>query len=263
MASVKSPQGGPIGDRNPNGNDIVSIGGMTTSISSAVYAGLLVRNADGSYSDPAQPIVLKDPAASLRPKEATQSPEGQQLVEPSEVSFGKDADEAMQEILSEQNPGEIYKTIDSVLFHGDLHQPTIERMASKAGIEPDEMQAKLETVWSGAYEEAMNHMSAHGVGNDDAFEAFLRDNPRFASEMTDAARNYFVHHQTGGLESVAGEYLAKADRYDTDHMKELLTEAGYDFEDAPEGGLRVRLAGTSVPWEVAVKQQIITFSVAE
>jgi hypothetical protein len=71
MATVKSASGGPIGDRAPNGRDIIKIGGMETSIASAVNAGLLVRNHDGSYSDPVKPAALKDPTA-----EAAKAPEG-------------------------------------------------------------------------------------------------------------------------------------------------------------------------------------------
>lgn len=255
MATVKSHSGGSIYGRNPTGQDTVDIGGTRTSIDVAVGMGLLVRNGDGTFSDVAQPVALRDPRGPAKsdPKEAPKA-------EPTGVSFGAEADGVMQEFLTGQSPGDLFKTVDSILHRGDMDPATIERMATMAGVEPGEMQAKVATVWQGAYDNAMDIMADAGVGNEEGFEAFLADNPRLAASMTEAARNYFVHHKTEGLQTMAGEYLAQADKYDTVGMRELLDEAGWQYQDNPNGGLRVIVNGTPVSWEVAVKQRIIKFS---
>lgn len=258
MATVKSNSGGAIYGRNPTGQDTVDIGGTRTSIDVAVGMGLLVRNGDGSFSDIEKPVALKDPRGASKGESKAETPKA----ETDGLSFGDEADGVMQELLGSQNPGDLFKTMDSVLLRGDVDKGTIERMASMAGVEPHEMHEKVATVWRGAYDNAMDIMSEAGVTNEDGFEAFLADNPRIAASMSEAARNYFAHHKTEGLQTMAGEFLAQADKYDTDNMRNLLTEAGWEYQEAPDGGLQVMVNGTPVSWEVAVKQQIITFSPA-
>lgn len=50
------------------------------------------------------------------------------------------------------------------------------------------------------------------------------------------------------------------DRYEGGRVKEMLTEAGYEFADKPGGGINVMINGQPISWEVVVKQKIITFS---
>ena len=260
MSTVKAPHGGTIGDRNPNGDDIVTIGGMPTSIAAAVYAGLLVRNQDGTYSDPAVPEVPQDPTAKAKSQApAEKAPEGT----PQGVSFGEAADATMHEFLTGQNPGDLFKMVDSVLHRGDLDEATIERMARMSGDEPEAMREKVEGVWQGAYDAGMDVMAEAGVENEEAFAAFMADNPRLASSMIEAARNYFVYHKPEGLVAMAESYLPQMDRYETDRVQDLLTAAGYQFEAKPEGGLYVIVNGSKISWDVAVKQRIITFSHVE
>lgn len=260
MATVTAPGGSPIGDRNPRGSDMVTIGGMETSIAAAVKAKLLVRNHDGQYSDPVAPQVLKDPVAEAKPQApAEKAPEDR----PQGVSFGEAADATMQEFLAGQNPGDLFKMVDSVLHRGNLDEATIGRMASTAGDEPEAMREKIEGVWQGAYDAGMDVMAEAGVENEEAFEAFMADNPRLASSMIEAARNYFVYHKPEGLVAMAESYLPQMDRYETDRVQDLLTAAGYQFEAKPEGGLHVIVNGSKISWDVAVKQRVITFSQEE
>ncbi|SHG75226.1 hypothetical protein SAMN05444003_0770 [Cognatiyoonia sediminum] len=120
--------------------------------------------------------------------------------------------------------------------------------------------AKIEGLWQGAYGSGMDIMADAGVDNEDALEAFLAENPQHAADMQQAARDFFVNHNSDGLKEMAQTYLPQMDRYEADRVKELLTDAGYSFSDRPEGGLFVNVNGTPVSWEVAVKQQIISFS---
>jgi hypothetical protein len=258
MSTVKAAHGGQIIDRSPNGNDIVSIGGMTTSINAAVAAGLLVRNQDGTFSDKAAPVTLNDPTDKVAKQPEEEAPKA----EPEGVSFGEEGDTAMHELMSGQNPSDLFKTVDSILQYGEMNQQTIERMASMAQIEPHEMEAKVATVWAGAAEAAADVLYEGGAGNEEAFEAFIAAKPQRQQEMIEAARNFFVHHKTEGLETMAEAYLTQMDRYAGDDAREMLADAGYAFADKPDGGLHVVIDGSKVSWEVAVKQKIITFSKA-
>ncbi|MCL6286003.1 hypothetical protein M3P21_21030 [Ruegeria sp. 2012CJ41-6] len=263
MATVKSHSGGSIFGRNPSGKDTVDIGGTRTNIDVAVGMGLLVRNGDGTFSDAAAPVALKDPTANAKTMAKRAEGAEAQKAEPSGVSFGEAADATMQDFLKGQNPGDLFKTVDSILQHGDADTRTIERMAHMAGVEPAEMQAQVATVWEGAYNSAMGIMAEAGVANEEAFDAFLNSNPQMQASMKEAARNYFVHHKTEGLQTMADAYLTQMDQFDTAGVREMLTEAGWDHVEKPGGGLQVLVNGTPVSWEVAVKQRIITFSQVE
>ncbi len=133
-------------------------------------------------------------------------------------------------------------------------------MASRAGVEPKAMEAQVASVWQGAYDAASDYMAEASIENEDAFQAFVTSNPQLRANMMEAARNYFVHHKTEGLQTMADAYLPQMDRYESARVRDMLTEAGYQFADKPGGGLFVMVNGTPVSWEVAVKQKIITFS---
>ena len=259
MATVRSPQGSPIMSRSPNGKDIVMYQGMGIPLSVAANMGLVTRNPDGSFSDKEAPAALKDPAAEARTKApAEEKTKG----ETDAVTFGEEAQAALQELLATQQhqPGNMFRAVDSVLNSGDLDMTAIERMASIEGVEPAEMRAKVETVWQGAYDTASDIMADAGVENGEAFQAFITSDTRRKADMVEAARNFFVNGKPEGLHAMAEAYLPAMDRYEGSRVKAMLTDAGYQFADRPGGGVNVMVNGQPISWEVAVKQKIITFS---
>ena len=259
MATVRSPQGSPIMTRSPNGKDIVMYQGVGIPLAVAANMGLVTRNPDGSFSDKEAPAALKDPAAEARAKApAEEKTKGQADI----VTFGKEAEAALQELLTTQqhHPGNMFRAVDSVLHSGDLDTTAIERMASIEGVEPTEMRAKLETIWQGAYDTATDIMVEAGIEDGDAFQAFITSDLRRKADFTEAARNFFMHNKTEGLQTMADAYLPAMDRYEGSRVKAMLAEAGYQFADRPGGGVNVMVNGQPISWEVAVKQKIITFS---
>jgi hypothetical protein len=260
MDTVRASHGGELVGRMPNGKDRVTIGGMETRIEAAVAAKILVRNPDGSFSEKTAPAPLTDPAAEAQAKAPAAETQGQPEGEPEGVSFGEAGDAAMADLLKGQTPGDLYKTLDSVLHHGDMDKATIGRMASMAGVEPEAMEAQVTTVWQGAHDAASDFLADAGIEDGDAFAAFITSDPHRRADMIEAARNYFLHHRTEGLQTMADAYLPQMDRYESARVRDMLTEAGYQFNDRPGGGIDVLVHGSPVSWEVAVKQKIVTFS---
>ena len=203
---------------------------------------------------------LKDPAAAAKAQSKTGEAREKTEAETSGVTFGEAGDATMKELMSTQNPGDLFKTVDSVLHRGDLDKGTIERMASMAGVEPEEMTAQVASVWQGAYDAASDYMADAGIDDEKAFTAFISDNPKLQANMMEAARNFFVHHKTEGLQTMAQAYLPQMDRYEGDRVRSMLDAAGYGYETDSNGSIRVNINGASVAWDVAVKQKIITFS---
>lgn len=253
MATVRSPSGSPIMSRTPNGKDIVKYQGMPIDLNNAANLGLVTRNPDGSFSEKEAPAALKDPTAGAKAKapveKAPEATDG--------VTFGEAAEATLSELMAGQMPGDLIKTMDSVLLTGDVNAATIGRMASMEGIEPADMAEKVATVWQGAYDAASDFM---GIENGEAFQAFITSDTRRKADMIEAARNFFMHNKTEGLQTMADAYLPAMDRYEGSRVKAMLTEAGYQFADRPGGGVNVLINGQPISWEVAVKQKIITFS---
>jgi hypothetical protein len=254
MATVRSPSGSPLMSRSPNGSDIIMYQGMGIPLSVAANMGLVNRNPDGSFSDKEAPAALKDPTAKARAKAPA---EGKTQGATDGVTFGEAAEATLSELMAGQMPGDLIKTMDSVLLTGDVDAATIGRMASMDGSEPAEMAEKVATVWQGAYDAASDFM---GIENGEAFQAFITSDTRRQADMIEAARNFIMHNKTEGLQTMADAYLPAMDRYDGSRVKAMLTEAGYQFADRPGGGVNVMVNGQPISWEVAVKQKIITFS---
>jgi len=247
-------------NRTPTGGDIVMYQGQGIPLNVAADMGLVVRNPDGTFAD--NPATLRNPATEAQAKAPSKegTSNGKDKGEPEGVSFGETGDAAMADLMAGQNPGDLFKTVDSVLHHGDVDKATIERMASMAGVEPDEMETQVNTVWQGAYDAASDFMADVGIEDGEAFQAFITSDTKRMSDMMEAARNYFVHHKTEGLQTMADAYLPQMDRYETSRVRDMLTDAGYQFADKPGGGIDVMVNGVPVSWEVAVKQKIVTFS---
>uniref|UniRef100_UPI003F6FC8B3 hypothetical protein n=1 Tax=Marivita sp. TaxID=2003365 RepID=UPI003F6FC8B3 len=260
MATARTTSGAPIMNRIPNGNDLVKYGGMEFSLNVAANMGLVQRNPDGTYSDKEASAALKDPASQAQAQTKADNAQGKTESAASGVSFGEAGDTVMKELMSAQNPGDLFKSIDSVIHTGNLDKGTIERMASMAGVEPEEMMAQVTTVWQGAYDAATDFMADVGIEDEGAFTAFLNDNPKLQANLMESARNFFVHHKTEGLQTMADAYLPQMDRYEGDRVRAMLTDAGYDHTTDGKGRVRVNIDGASVGWDVAVQQRIITFS---
>lgn len=257
MATVKSASGGPIINRSPNGNDIVSTRGMTTTINAAVAAGLLVRNQDGSFADKQAPVTVKDPTGQAQPKAAGgKAPEDKAQAD----TFGlpESAQNALGQIVTTVQPGDAIKAMDSVLIRGEVDARTIERMATQAGVEPGEMLNHIATAQQGFYDVATGIIEGAGIDTD-AFEAFVKADPRRNSQMIETARAMVMSNDTKGLEALTSNFYEHADKFMPAETREALTEAGYRWQDTPDG-LKVLINGTPVSFGVAVKQRIVTFS---
>jgi hypothetical protein len=260
MATARTQAGSMVMGRSPRGNDVILIEGMPVALNVAAMLGYVTRNPDGSFSDKEASEALKDPTAGAK-AQTGKAPEDTKTGT-DEVTFGEAGEAALRELMESQqhHPGNMFRTVDSVLQTGNLDATAIERMASIAGVEPADMRAKVETIWQGAHDAATNIMADAGIENDDAFEAFITADSRRKSDFTEAARNFFVNGSPEGLHAIAEAYLPSMDRYEGARVKEMLTEAGWQFSEKAGGGINVMVNGQPVSWEVAVKQKIITFS---
>lgn len=104
--------------------------------------------------------------------------------------------------------------------------PRLATLASQAGLEPEQVTEKFNAAHEAFYTAASDHLAALGVTDEDAFEAFINENPNARRDMGKAARDLVMSNSTKGLDAVADAFLEKADRYIQEDVKAALEEAG-------------------------------------
>jgi hypothetical protein len=124
------------------------------------------------------------------------------------------------------------------------------------------MAAQIEAAHQGFYDTASAHLADHGVVNEEAFQAYLGDNPQQMQKLIETSRGLMSSSDasvTDGLTDIAASFVESGDKYMPQDVKDALDEVGFDYETGPNGRILVRIDGYPVPWNVAVRQGLITF----
>lgn len=255
LASARTEGGGLIVNRSLTGKDRVTLpGGMATRVEVAVSLGYLQRNPDGSYSETSM-------AAATGGGGNGDDDNGEGDEAPAEFTIGDEGEKAMAEIVQSFQPGAAIKAMDEIINRGEVSANTLALLASQAGLEPHQVAEKFNTAHAAFHSAAADHLATHGVTDEDSFDAFLNENPRWFGELAKGARDLVMSNSTKGLDAVADAFLERADRYMAEDVKDALEAAGYGHKSDGRGGLLVVFnSGTEVPFQVAVRQKIITFS---
>jgi hypothetical protein len=256
MGTVKASHGGQLIDRVPNGRDLVSIGGMQTTIDAAVASGFLVRNQDGSFSDKAAPVKLRNPVAEAEATKPAEKEDTKKGIE-NALNLSSETTDALTKIATTAMQGDTIKAMDSIILNGDVDKNTLSRIASQMSIEPEDAQALLAQAAHGFYEAAEDLLGAGGIDSE-AFSAFANSDPANAAKLAEASRALVMTNDTAGLKEMATSFYESADKFMPEETRQALTDAGFDYRDGPDG-LKVMVNGVPVSFNVAVKQQIIKF----
>jgi hypothetical protein len=253
MDTIRAHHGGVLVGRSHNNGDRIRVGGMETTIGSAIAAGLIVRQPDGTLVEATEAEAPKDP------RQAAQKV-GEKEAEPAAFTIGEAGEKAMTDIIATVQPGTAIKAMDEVIGTGNVSRNTIKMMAAQAGVDPAQIEAQVGAAWSGFFDATTSRLEASGIDLE-AFDAFTSSDPEASAKLRQAARAVAMSNDLSGLDDLRDDFLARSDRFMQDEVKAALTDAGYGFEDDGRGGLRVILAGgAAVPFYVAVRQGIVKFS---
>ena len=256
LASARTEGGGLIHNRPLSGKDRVTLpGGMATRVEVAVSLGYLQRNPDGSYSE--TPMA----AAAAGGGGSGDNGDDEKEPAPAEFTIGDEGEKVMTEIVQSFQSGVTIAAMDEILQRGEVSSSRLAALASQAGLEPHEVAEKFNTAHAAFYDAATSRMETLRVTDEDAFEAFVKDHPQQYQAMVKGARDLVMSNSTKGLDAVADAFLERADHYMAEDVKDALEAAGYGHKPDGRGGLLVVLnGGAQVPFQVAVRQKIITFS---
>lgn len=257
LATAKTEGGGVIVARSVRATDQVTLpGGMATRAEVAAHMGYLVRNPDGTFSDVPPSPTLKNPADVV----TSNTPQAEPSADDEDgIEIGEEGAAAFKAITETVMPGDAIKAMDEILQRGEVSDNTLARMASMASEEPEQMVEKINAAHQGFYEAASAHMATLGVTDGDAFMSFLGSNPQQMQQMAEAARAWMMNGDTRGMDDVASRFMEQADQHMSEEVREALAEAGLEYQQTADGRLMVIVDGVPVPWNVAVRQQIIRF----
>ena len=266
IGSARTEGGGVIVNRQATAKDSVTLpNGMTTSIAAAINIGMLTRNADGSFSDVQAPETLKNPTDSIpfsNPQETPEDSDTDAADKAPAFTIGDAGEDALNSMFESLPQGDIVKATDEILQLGGVSENTLTRMASNAGIEPEAMAAQIEAAHNGFYETATDHLTKHGVVNEEGFQSYLSDNPQQMQRLLEASRGLMSStdaNVTDGLTAIASSFVENGDKYMAEDVMDALDEVGFDYETGANGRILVKIDGYPVPWNVAVRQGLIKF----
>lgn len=238
---------------------------MRTSVASAEQNGWLVRNADGSYSEPGQNKTSFPEAASAddstvdqqggedRAQKAAQS-------DPEEFTLGDEGEKLLSEIVSTYDAATTNRAMDEAIIRGEFSDRTLSALAQKSGEDPAAVAEKLGKAYEAFHDATMDRFAARGVVDEDALSAFVHDNPRYQEMAQRGARELATSNKTASLDSIADAFVEQADRYMPNDVKAALDQAGIPYRDNGKGGLIIRLGKTEMSYGIAVKTGEINVS---
>jgi ribulose 1,5-bisphosphate carboxylase large subunit-like protein len=154
------------------------------------------------------------------------------------------------------NPDTQLAALYSILRNdGNLDQKVLERMASQAGVEPEDMATTVAFAQEGMQHAIMKHLSPFGVYDQDTFTDFLHSSPQTHQKMVESVRDLVMHNSTKGFEGLAEEFTLAADMVDPEGVAGALEDAGIPFTQQRGGGVVLDLTAQGMG-QMAFRQAV-------
>lgn len=190
LASATTSYGSPV--TGPVTDDCqVTVNGMTTTAKVAASLGYLTRNPDGSYSD----VETKEHKETEAPKAQKET-----KAEDKAPTLGKDGSQAISDLSQTYSESELMSLASAVVSGNE--KGIIENMASSGGIEADQLQETVDTIYDSYYDMAFDHVSHYDVDPESVFD--------FMMDMDDGERKgaltKLVHGDLSGFDEAVDAY---------------------------------------------------------
>lgn len=225
ITSGRTPSGVPRDQSQLTDNDVIRVAGGETSVKAAIAAGLVSRNPDGSLTvTRGRSPKGKGNAREARARSAADQQQAQQQEQQGEDHQSEDGGEDVEanmealddttegvitEAAQKLSPTDVRGAIEDLAKGQYVREEAIGRMASELGIEPDDMQGRVEQVRGAMQEQAMNRMAAHGVADAQEIVNWAWEN---APEMMgEAIRTHATQRSTKGYDKVVQAYTEQLD----------------------------------------------------
>jgi hypothetical protein len=210
--SATTATGGPVADlASLQGSDLVTVGGETMSAEVALHLGLLVR-------DPRSGMIRSPDANEARANAAEQEQQNDEEAPPA-------LDEHSEAIMSEAfdaAPGETLSAANDIMDAGAVSEHNLAQLASRLGVEPGEVAARVEHARAAyAHEAATTAARRVGVSLGIAEAALAHAREHAHSELKQAAEQH-LHSGKPRYDHFVRDYIQNLDAIDPNYILSAL-----------------------------------------
>lgn len=237
LSTAKTPQGSAVSQRPLEATDTISCYGLRMTIGQAMAEGFITKDIAGNFSATAKGSA--GAADDGAPKGRVELASGGTAEEADAAGFRgtPEAEDAMTAIVENVSVETQMAAVNSYLRNdGDVDQNVINRMASQAGVEPQDMAEAIETAKAGMTTAVMQKLAPLGVYDADVFAHFLHGDAQTHQRLIESARDLVLNNSTKGFEALAEDFAKLADKVDPAGVADALNDSGIKFTRMDTGG---------------------------
>ena len=224
--------------------------GMEMTIRSAIEAGFVSQDGEGSFK--AGPV---DSTNEVKDQDKDKDKD------PSDDAgeFLPEADEAvMQELIDGTSAQDQVSIIHDITSgDGQMDPNTITRAASEAGMEPGQMEAKINSVGMAMLEQANQSVAKHGVDPEAVWEYANR--PENVGTLQAAVRKHAMTRNTASYGDIANAFIMSMDEHSPDAILSADLGEGIRRTYRDDHGAIVieDTGGRSYSWKSAIRSGLV------
>ena len=279
LNGARTTSGSPVAPADVRDDTVLYFDGGSAQAKHLVAAGYVIKNADGSYSDPrAKPSTTGTPAlpagttlptkqmaeAAARAERAEAAREAER-VEQAMQDAGVPRHEAFAEPVAEQLATQLSQDLDGstqaaaareFVTTGELSPRTIQEFAHQMGVDSDTASKVTGRMVEAFTAQATGVAESYGI-EPSALWAWAHEN--HPADINKAMTQQIRGRSTAGLHSIAQRYIENLDQIDEAAI--LTAPLGNGVKVRKEGSkVVVETGGRSFTWKSAVRSGLIRIS---
>jgi hypothetical protein len=241
--------GAPISDLAAlSPNDLVTISGETMPLEVAMHIGLLVR-------DQKSGLITTTGGHEAQPDAAKETQRDEQQNDSEAPSALDDTSEAILTEAFQGAMGETLSAANDIMVAGEVSAHNVEQLATRLGLEPDQVVANVEHVRAAYFKEAVSASSRRvGVSPAIAEAALAHARQNYLGDLMQAAEQH-IHSGKPNYESFVRDYAQNLDSYAPDFI--LSSLPGKARRDAGTGQIVVKTRRGEMLWGAAFRAGLV------
>ena len=259
MATVRR-DGTPRPASNSKPTDRITIDGMETTVEVAERLGMITRDPRTGIRENVSPEALKEATGEAAAERAAEAAVKAQAASAEAMRAatlsGEGVEEAAQTLASNVGENTQTRAILELAESGEVSENAINRAASEAGINPDEMRDTVNKAMGGFVAQASDHLAAKGVDPTLFYQwAKTEQSSEFKVAMLDHVRGRDVSAWNG----LASRFMQNLDRINPQAiLSAKFPNGGSAYMDPGTGNAVIRFPdGRTYSWAGALQAGLL------
>ncbi|MFC6788269.1 hypothetical protein ACFQE0_00650 [Methylobacterium komagatae] len=250
LATAKTAMGspclGPI-----TAKDIVTVQGMEVSVATAEAMGMVHKDVMGRYVETTGGVEQAKAGADAENQRQEREEQLEGLADPKvEADLG--------DLCSAVSPSLQVAAVEEIISAGAVDTTTLNRAASEAGIEPGEMQQRLDGVLKGFEAQALKAVVGYGSDDPQGFIEWAQQHR--PNDLRAAGRTQVMERSTKGYEPMVREYIASMAEHDPESVMKAQSSTGVTVTKV-KGQVLVNIPGKMpMTYRTALREGLIRVS---